>query len=155
MEAKKTSKKTNPKPVTVQSINRQKSGRVWYYFLLSAVWVVASSLIIYFLWQNTQLIINRQYDTKFNAESEKLTAALNIKIENYLDLLFALQGLFKVNQDVTNVDWQSFLSDFDLATRYPGVYGIGYFESDEGVLASTQVTYLKTIDDDNFLLGRT
>lgn len=68
-------------------------------------------------------------EEQFSALQQRNTAATtNIKqrIDAYEDILRGGVGLFKGSDTVTREEWRSYLTSYNVATRYPGIQGIGY-----------------------------
>jgi signal transduction histidine kinase len=67
-----------------------------------------------------------QQDHEFDFISKKLANAIENRLINYEQVLHAAQGLFLGSDQVTSDEWQAFIKNQQIETRFPGVQVTGY-----------------------------
>ncbi len=59
---------------------------------------------------------------------EQAQSAIQGRLTTYENILRAGSGLFSASDSVTRTEWKTFVDNFDLSHRYPGVQGVGYID---------------------------
>lgn len=67
-----------------------------------------------------------QQDNEFDFIAKKLTYTIENRLVNYEQVLYSAQGLFISSDEVTSDEWQTFIANQQLGTRFPGVQVTGY-----------------------------
>ncbi len=74
---------------------------------------------------------NSAKEEQFAALQQRNTEAVTTikqRIDAYQDILRGGAGLFKGSSSVTRDEWRAYLNSFNIASRYPGIQGVGYVE---------------------------
>jgi len=81
----------------------------------------------------TALVSWEQYQTshdrarlRFRADTDEATAAIQQRLDAYLDMIRAPRALFASSTEVTRDEWAAFVSGLDPATRFPGIVGMTF-----------------------------
>jgi diguanylate cyclase (GGDEF)-like protein/PAS domain S-box-containing protein len=87
-----------------------------------ALFVLGLGLVISFgVWRFTEQRVSREAETKFQHEVAQAVGALDRRVQDNVNLLVGLRGLFVASDSVDRDDFQRYLSGFNLAQRYAGV----------------------------------
>ena len=87
-----------------------------------ALFVLALGLVIsWAAWRYTEQRVAAETETKFQHEVAQAAGALDRRIQDNVNLLVGLRGLFVAADVVDRDDFQRYLSGFNLAQRFPGV----------------------------------
>ena len=89
---------------------------------------LASLIAAYALWNSA---ISRDR-ARFDAESRIASVAISERMERQVALLSGAAGLFAAGVDVPERGFEAYVDSIGLATRYPGVLGLGYAARIEG-----------------------
>ncbi len=63
---------------------------------------------------------------RFEHEAQQLAATIELRLRGYFDVLRGAQGLFAASESVEAEEWRRYWDQVDLASRYPGIVGMGY-----------------------------
>ena len=86
--------------------------------LLVLVLGLALSLVA---WQLSGQQVRDEAELKFQHQAAQAVAALDRRIQDNINLLIGLRGLFAASTEVDRDEFQRYLSGFNIAQRYPGV----------------------------------
>lgn len=70
--------------------------------------------------------VRTQQARRFDESVERVTGAIETRLQTYVDILHATRGLFEASQAVSRSEFRAFVSALHLASRYPGVQGLGW-----------------------------
>ncbi|HEU4913911.1 MAG TPA: CHASE domain-containing protein [Candidatus Saccharimonadales bacterium] len=71
--------------------------------------------------QSVQMDLRTAYDRQVADTARSAVARLTL----YESLLRSSGGLYKINEQITQAEWDAFHEPYDIATRYPDIEGIG------------------------------
>lgn len=95
--------------------------------LLPALFVLAIALgataMAWHVSAEAQADVRRQ---RFEHEAQQLAATIELRLHRYFDVLHGAQGLFAASDRVDAEEWRRYWDPIDLASRYPGIVGMGY-----------------------------
>jgi len=63
---------------------------------------------------------------RFRAETDEARAAIQQRLDAYLDMIRAPRALFASSDDVTRDEWAAFVNGLDPAARFPGIVGMTF-----------------------------
>jgi diguanylate cyclase (GGDEF)-like protein/PAS domain S-box-containing protein len=87
-----------------------------------ALFVLALGLVISVaVWRYTEQRVAAETEIRFQHEVAQAAGALDRRIQDNVNLLVGLRGLFVAADSVDRDDFQHYLSGFNLSQRYPGV----------------------------------
>ena len=94
-----------------------------------ALFVLALGLVISFAaWHFAERRVGAEAETKFQHEVAQAAGALDRRIQDNVNLLVGLRGLFVASDTVDRDDFQRYLSGFNLAQRYAGVRLVSFVQ---------------------------
>jgi CHASE1-domain containing sensor protein len=67
-----------------------------------------------------------QKDNEFDLIAKDLTSSIKNRLVNYEQVLFSTQGLFLSSDEVTSDEWQTFVKNQQIESRFPGVQITAY-----------------------------
>lgn len=100
-------------------------------FLAFAVGIIVSILMIRLLIE----IVKQDVDKDLNSQIEIHLSQLSERIEGYADTMYSFRGIFAINPDLSQEEWDLYISSFNLAERYPQNSALSYVE----VLGSNEI----------------
>lgn len=96
--------------------------RVWIAWLLLQACVVATVLVT--------LLVVRDARTQQKVEAEnaadEIVNAIDTRLRAYVEVVYAVRGLFAGSENVTPAEFERFISSLELAQRYPGLQTVAY-----------------------------
>ncbi len=91
--------------------------QTWPAFLVLGLGVVISVVT----WRFTEQRVSSEAAVKFQHQVAQATGSIDRRIQDNVDLLMGLRGLFAVSERVGRNEFQLYLSGFNIAQRFPGV----------------------------------
>lgn len=88
-------------------------------FLLAMLLTVGFT---YYALQNAQ----EQDRIAFDSLARRAQSAIVQRMQTYINLLYAGRAFLKGSENVDRTEWHNFVTALDIATRFPGIQGIGY-----------------------------
>jgi CHASE1-domain containing sensor protein len=93
----------------------------------AALGVLVLGLVISFVaWRVTEQQIDGEAAGQFQRETTSATEAIDRRIQDNLNILIGLKGLFDASDRVTREEFRLYLSGFKLERRYSGVRVVTY-----------------------------
>ena len=86
------------------------------------VGILLTLLATYYVSQNVQ----SQARVRFDEAAEATKAAVDRRINAYVDTMLGVAGLFSASQSVTREEWVNYTRAIDLESRYEGLQALGY-----------------------------
>lgn len=65
---------------------------------------------------------------RFEQVVNQVQTALDKRMRNHLDALRSVRGLLAASEHISDVEWQTYLHNVDMAGSYPGLMDIGYLQ---------------------------
>ncbi|MES2733980.1 MAG: CHASE domain-containing protein [Bacteroidota bacterium] len=62
----------------------------------------------------------------FDYRSSEAQAAIEARMNDYIQVLKSAKGLFSASDTVTRRDWSEYIHELDISSNYPGMQGIGF-----------------------------
>ncbi len=84
--------------------------------------VLLTLLATYYVHQN----VEAQARVRFDETAEVTRAAVDRRINAYLDAMLGVGGLFSASDEVTREEWVNYTRAIDLESRYDGIQALGY-----------------------------
>lgn len=97
---------------------------IWHRHFLIAL----NLLILIIIFSLGFFIIKAQILNKFNLELSQQLSQFQSKVERYGDTLYATRGLFALQKEITQEDWDFYINSQNLIERYPEVSSLNYLE---------------------------
>src|SRR3970040_703435 len=85
-------------------------------------------------------VAQTQDGVRFSASVQNITTELQQRIDNALTLLRAGRALFAANEEISQSEFEQYVANMELRSRYPGVQGIGFSQR----LRASEVPQLET-----------
>ncbi len=93
----------------------------------AAYFVLALGLVISFAaWRYTDQRVGGEAAIEFQQKTERAVEAIDRRIQDNINLLIGLKGLFNASEDVSREEFRLYLAGFKLDRRYSGVRNISY-----------------------------
>ncbi len=92
-------------------------GQTWPAILVLGLGVVISVVT----WRYIEQRVGSEAEIKFQHQVAQAVGSLDRRIQDNVDLLIGLGGLFAVTERVSRNDFQLYLSGFNIKSRFPGV----------------------------------
>ncbi|NJO94397.1 MAG: PAS domain S-box protein [Hydrococcus sp. RM1_1_31] len=108
--------------------------------------VLLLSLILTGLaWYQTTKVVERDAKMTFERQVSEAKNSFDFRIQAYINILRASQGLFAASQSVERDSWKTFVESLNLQKLYPGINGIGFIRY---VPKSQKASYEKRVRQD-------
>ncbi|HSQ05162.1 MAG TPA: CHASE domain-containing protein, partial [Burkholderiales bacterium] len=93
---------------------------------LAALVLAAGIVISFFAWRFAEQRVSGEATTQFQQNAAQALEAIDHRVQNYINLVSGLKGLFQASDGVTRAEFASYLSAFHMQERYPGVRLVSY-----------------------------
>lgn len=110
---------------------------------LALLLLITHILFSYFGYYTLTGNLKLQAENNLRANAIAKINLIDKRLENYVDILYSLRGVFTVGDDVNRANWTNYLNSFNIFQRYPAISSIGY----------TQV--VKAGDEKKFIQNKT
>jgi signal transduction histidine kinase/DNA-binding response OmpR family regulator len=117
------------------------SGPAWFAFVLIAA--VAGGLS-----SSQNRSAHERAQLRFQADTDQVSAAMQQRLDSYLDMIRAPRALFVSSDTVTRDEFAEFVAGLDPSARFPGIVGMTYVRR---VLASERAAYVERVRADTSL----
>ncbi|MBW3544625.1 MAG: CHASE domain-containing protein, partial [Bacteroidetes bacterium] len=97
--------------------------RTYFLAFLVALLLLAITLIVFI---HTSKSIHEQNNTLFSLRVESAEAAIEKRMQDYIQILKGCQALFSVSDSVSREEWADFVTRLQVDRNYPGIQGLGY-----------------------------
>ena len=77
-------------------------------------------------WWTVFGLIEENYLNSFQDDSQSMINKIESRLEVYSVSLLGTVGLFAASEEVTNEEWNIFISSTELIDRFPGIQGVGF-----------------------------
>ncbi len=95
-------------------------------------------IIIGMFAQVQQNVVRQDLQTNFNKTISEVENVFATRMDIYSNTLTGTRGLFASSQEVTEDEWRSFISTYQLPTTFPGLRALGYAK-----ITSAQATQVR------------
>lgn len=109
-----------------QSSAMRRATRARLPWFLAALVFVAVVLVTLLIWRPMQAATQHEARGAFEARAQEVSAAIAARIAAYELILRAAQSQIALNPQMDQTHWQTFVRMLDVASRYPGLQGLGY-----------------------------
>jgi signal transduction histidine kinase len=109
--------------------------------LAFAVFIVGLLLSVYYF-STTKSHVKSDLSNKFNHQIHLTTTLLDLKLDQYTNLLNSGQGLFNISGASTENQWIGYFNGFNLSKDYPGIAAVAF---EQYVSQANLSNYLSTV----------
>lgn len=96
------------------------------FYLLAFIASFIFLLFTFFAFWETYERVNERNETLFQIRSQTAKAAIEKRIQDYIQILKGAQGLYQVSDSVKRNEWKKYVESLEVELNYPGIQGIGY-----------------------------
>ena len=118
--------------------------------LAFAVFLLFFALTI-LAWFYARQKIEKESRAVFEDQVNKTTRLIDLQIQNYIDTLYDLQGLFSVSGDISLEQWNRYIQSLDLDHRLPGIQDVTFARYISGKEKKNFETHIQQIYRDKTL----
>jgi signal transduction histidine kinase/ActR/RegA family two-component response regulator len=113
---------TETHKIPIQKQLGDQSSLHWYHWLI----VGLSILLTFSAWYITKQQSDEKIQLAFDKQVEQATSLILERMKKYEDALWAGAAMIQVNGgNVSRQQWRTYYNELDIATKYPGINGIG------------------------------
>jgi signal transduction histidine kinase len=94
--------------------------------LPSIIVLIAFLVVTLFSWQTSHKSVVDLSITTLAQKNNDSASFIRERIATYEDILRGEVGLFNINNKVTRQEWSTYLNQYDVTNRYPGIYVLVY-----------------------------
>ena len=77
-------------------------------------------------WWLSSRAVERLAEGRFETRVQEISQAIEERMQAYEQVLWGGVGLFHASEEVTRAEWASYVATIDLASRFPGIQGLGW-----------------------------
>jgi PAS domain S-box-containing protein len=128
---------------------RHRPGETLDWQALAIAWgtLTMGCALTLFLWHLNASRIEDDANRRLLRSSERVVAALQLRIQNYQQIIKGGANLFLGRTSVSRTVWQDYVQSLDLANTLPGVQGVGFSEV---ITANTLARYTARVRSEGF-----
>jgi PAS domain S-box-containing protein len=91
-------------------------------------WVVLAAGLLLTLgaWSVARTTLEETRLERLRFHQAEVTAALGDRISTYEQILYGARALLRASEEVSRQEWRTYVGGLGLATRYPGIQGLGF-----------------------------
>jgi PAS domain S-box-containing protein len=95
-------------------------------YLLAFITAVVLLAITILIFLETYNKVKERNEQLFELRSDNVSAAVEKRMQDYVQVLKSAQALYLVKDTVTREEWAGFIAALSVDENYPGIQGIGY-----------------------------
>jgi two-component system, OmpR family, sensor kinase len=94
--------------------------------LPSLIVLIAFLVVTTFSWSTSRKNVQDLSVTTLAQKNRDTSNFISQRVSTYEDILRGEVGLFSINDKVNRQSWSTYLAQYDISGRYPGIYALGY-----------------------------
>jgi two-component system, OmpR family, sensor kinase len=100
-----------------------KNLKIYYPAIIVLIALLSFTLFAYY---QAKMSAQEKRERMFDNRLKQLTEDINLRMQDYIQILKGCQGLFYGSDSITANDWKVYINSLDIDNIYPGIQGIAY-----------------------------